>query len=278
MKIDCHQHFWRFNEEEFGWMNQKMEGIKQDHLPNDLVPELSSIGFDGSVVVQARQSIEETEWLLQLANENPAIKAVVGWVNLTSTDVERQLQKYAGHPKFAGVRHVLHDEPDINFMLHPDFIRGISMLASYNLVYDLLVFPEHLPNSITLVKQFPNQVFVLDHIAKPLISKQILSPWKEYIEALAKLPNIYCKVSGMVTEADWENWKTEDFTPYLDTVFNAFGSKRIMIGSDWPVCKVAGSYSQVMNIVINYIDKLPATEKEMILGGTAEKVYLQRNR
>jgi L-fuconolactonase len=272
MKIDSHQHFWIFNEREYGWMGENMKVIRQDHLPADLATEQKKAGFNGSVAVQARQIPEETEWLLKLSEQNDIIKGVVGWVDLRSPDIEKQLEKYSKHPKLVGVRHVVQDE-SVDFILGKDFLRGISLLKKYNLTYDILVFPQHLPNTIKLVEQFPYLTFVLDHIAKPLIKDKKISPWKEDIERLAKFKNVYCKVSGMVTEADWYNWKNEDFKPYLDIVFNAFGTNRIMIGSDWPVCKVAGDYTKVLGIVTDYIKKFSAPDKAKIMGETAVTAY-----
>lgn len=274
MKIDSHQHYWHFNVQDYGWMGENMLVIKHDFLPEDLLPELSSIDFDGSIAVQARQSLQETNWLLQLADDNPHIKGVVGWVDLQSEQAEEQIADFAKHPKAVGVRHVIHDEEDIDFILSPELIRGVKLLEKYNLTYDILIFPTHLQNTIQFVKQCSEkQIFVVDHIAKPLIKKGIFSPWKEDIAELAKLPNVYCKVSGMVTETDWNNWKPEDLKPYLDVVFEAFGAERVMIGSDWPVCLVAGKYSEVMNVVINYISNFTEKEKLMILGDNAVKAY-----
>ena len=274
MKIDSHQHYWHFNTADYGWMGENMSVIKHDFLPIDLLPELKSIDFDGSVAVQARQSLEETCWLLQLADEHPHIKGVVGWLDLRSEQVEEQIAAFAKHPKAVGVRHVIHDEEDVDFMLRPEFIRGVKLLEKYNLAYDILIFPTHLTNAIQFVKQFSEkQTFVVDHIAKPLIKDGIVSPWKEEIKALAQFPNVYCKVSGMVTEADWSKWKPENIRPYLDVVMEAFGSERILIGSDWPVCLVAGKYSQVMQVVIDYISTFTDKEQAMILGENAAKAY-----
>ena len=274
MKIDSHQHYWHFNTADYGWMGENMSVIKRDFLPADLLPELKSIGFDGSVAVQARQSLEETNWLLQLADEHPHIKGVVGWVDLQSEQAEAQIAAFAKHPKAVGVRHVIHDEEDIDFILRPAFIRGIKLLEKYNLTYDILIFPKHLTNTIEFVKQFSEQqIFVVDHIAKPLIKDDIVSPWKEDIAALATFPNVYCKVSGMVTEADWNTWKPENIQPYLDIVFEAFGPERILIGSDWPVCLVAGKYSEVMQVVIDYISSFTEKEQALILSGNAAKAY-----
>lgn len=250
-----------------------MPGLKRDFLPNDLQKEISSIGFSGSIAVQARQNIEETEWLLKLADQNEHIKGVVGWVDLCSSEIETQLQEFSKHPKFVGVRHVLQDEADERFMLRESFLNGISLLSKYNLVYEVLVFPRHLPVAVELVKNFPEQKFVLDHIAKPEIINGNLSPWQENVSELAKYPNVYCKLSGMVTEADWSNWENNDFLPYLEVVNEAFGSNRMMIGSDWPVCTLAGKYSDVMGIVIDYLQKLKPEEQAAVIGRNAIGIY-----
>jgi len=274
MKIDSHQHYWHFNTADYGWMGENMSVIKRDFLPTDLLPELKSIDFDGSVAVQARQSLEETNWLLQLADEHPHIKGVVGWLDLQSEQAEEQIAAFAKHPKAAGVRHVIHDEEDLDFMLRPAFIRGVQLLEKYDLAYDILIFPTHLANTIEFVKQFSDkQIFVVDHIAKPLIKDGIVSPWKEDIVALAKFPNVYCKLSGMVTEADWNTWKPENIRPYLDVIMDAFGPERILIGSDWPVCLVAGKYSEVMQVVTDYISTFTEKEQALMLGENAAKAY-----
>ncbi len=273
MKIDSHQHFWKYNLQDYGWINYNMQILQRDFMPEDLLPELNKSGFDGSVAVQARQSIEETEWLLQLADHFSFIKGVVGWVDLRSPQLEQQLDNFAGHPRFIGLRHVIQDEPDDNFMLSNPFLKGIKILEKYHLVYEILIFQKHLPQTIEFVSKFPGLTFVLDHIAKPLIKEKIYTPWKERITELAKFPNVYCKVSGMVTEADWINWQKTDFHPYLDVVFNAFGTDRVMIGSDWPVCLLAGKYSDVISIVTDYICRFSENEKKAVLGENAVKVY-----
>jgi L-fuconolactonase len=252
MKIDSHQHFWIYNTREFDWISNEMEILRTNYLPNQLQTELSSLGFDGSITVQ---------------------KGVVGWVDLCSPGVEEDLIRLSRNPKLVGVRHVIHDEPDDDFMLRKDFLRGIGLLKQFGLTYDILIFPRHLPNTIRFAGQFPEQVFVLDHIAKPLIKDKNMSPWKEDIEKLARFGNVYCKLSGIVTEANWKNWRKEDLQPYLDVVFSAFGSNRLMIGSDWPVCRVAGTYSQVMEVVLDYIKVYPEEEKKNILGENAIKAY-----
>ena len=273
MKIDAHQHFWKYNPREFGWINDSMSKLKRDHLPSELLRVLTAARFDGSIAVQARQNLKETSWLLQLAGENQFIKGVVGWVNLCSENVEEQLEGFVSNRKFVGVRHVLHDEPEDDFMLGKGFCSGIKSLAKFNLAYDLLVFPRHLIHTVAMVRQFPQQRFILDHLAKPSIKDGILEPWSKEIKLLAAFPNVYCKVSGMVTEADWQQWQPSDFKPYLDVVFEAFGTDRIMIGSDWPVCTIAGSYSEVINLVENYISSFSEEEKNAIMGENAARFY-----
>ena len=273
MKIDSHQHFWSYYPNDYGWISDDMEILQKDYLPDQLKTELSSAGFDGSIAVQARQSLAETEWLLNLADQHSFIKGVIGWVDLCSPDVEEQLVQFSGNPKLVGVRHVIHDEPDADFMLRKDFLRGIAYLKKFGLTYDILVFPRHLSNTVQFVSQFPEQVFILDHIAKPLIKDKKISPWKEDIEKLARFRNVYCKLSGMVTEANIKNWKQEELIPYLNVVADAFGTDRLLIGSDWPVCRLAGSYKQIMQVVLDYISNFPEQDKKKILGENAIKAY-----
>jgi L-fuconolactonase len=273
MRLDAHQHFWRYNPQEYPWMSDEMPALKQDYLPDDLQPLLQAIGFDGSVVVQARQNLAETDWLLELADQYDFIKGVVGWVDLRSPEVRRQLERYAPHPKLRGVRHVVHDEPDDEFMLRPDFQRGIAALKEFNLTYDLLLFPRHLPVAVKVVERFPEQPFVVDHIAKPEIKHQRLSPWKEDLQALARYEQVMCKLSGMVTETHWGQWQPEDFRPYLDIVVNVFGPRRVMIGSDWPVCTLSGRYQQVMDIVLTYAQQFPADVQAGMLGDNCARFY-----
>jgi len=274
MKIDSHQHFWHYNLQDYGWMNDAMNIIRRDFLPADLKTLLQENGFSGSVAVQARQSLEETNWLLKLANEHQHILGVVGWVDLCSADAETQISRFAAHPKACGLRHVLHDEPDPHFMLRKDFMRGVNLLPKYNLAYDILIFHSHLENTLQFVDSLSQkQTFVVDHIAKPLISQGVISPWKEHITELAQRANVYCKLSGMITEADWKSWTTDQLKPYLDVVFEAFGPDRLMIGSDWPVCLVAGSYKQTMQVVMDYIAQLNEVEQNKITGGNAKVVY-----
>jgi L-fuconolactonase len=277
MKLDSHQHFWRYNPIEFKWIGDNMKPLMKDFLPLDLKAELESVGFDGSIAVQARQSLEETIWLLELASKNEFIKGVVGWVDLCSKEVEIQLKRFASDDKFVGVRHVIHDEADDNFMNRQDFQNGISLLEKYKLTYDLLIFPKHLPLAAEFVQKFPNQKFVLDHIAKPNIKDKVCHPWGKNIKILAQQQNVSCKLSGMVTEADWKNWNFEDFRYYLDTVFEAFGEDRIMIGSDWPVCTTSSNYEKVLSIVFNFIKQFGPEIQNKILGENCYKFYLNNS-
>lgn len=273
MNIDSHQHFWKYNPEEYAWINEDMRILKRDYLPEDLEPQLVQCGFYGTIAVQARQSLTETRWLLSLAKSNDFIKGVVGWVDLCSKRLEEQLDEFVSDKVFKGVRHVLQDEPDEFYMLRDDFLKGIRLLKKYNLTYDILIFERHLTQTLDFVKSFPDQIFVLDHIAKPLIKSKRLSPWKENIIRLAQFENVYCKLSGMVTEADWMNWKTEDFSPFIETVLNGFGTDRLMIGSDWPVCQLAGNYADVMEISLKYLSRLSIHERNAVFGLNAQKAY-----
>jgi len=273
MSIDSHQHFWNYSSTEYPWITDKLAILKRDYLPDDLAPELAKVGLAGSVAVQARQNLSENDLLLRLADTNPSVKGVVGWVDLQNDRVEEQLAPLTRHSRFVGVRHVVQDEPDEQFVLRPAFIRGISKLKQFSLTYDLLVFPNQLPASIKLVQKFPDQSFVLDHIAKPFIRDQKFSPWKEDITELAKSPNVLCKVSGMVTEANWNTWKKEDFKPYLDHIFETFTPDRLMYGSDWPVCLLSGTYQQVFDLVRDYIRQFPAEIQEKVLGQNATRFY-----
>ncbi len=277
MKIDAHQHFWKFNTTEYAWISDKMKVLKRDFLPDEMLQELHGIGFDGSIAVQARQKPEETRWLLDIAAGNEFVKGVVGWIDLCSDECGNQLNEFVTHSKFVGVRHVLQDESDERFMLRESFIRGLSILGKYDIVYELLILPDHLRIAEELVMKFPEQKFVLDHIAKPMIKSGVISQWKEDICRLARHPNVNCKLSGMVTEASWGRWKKEDFLPYLNVVMDAFGTSRLMIGSDWPVCTVSSSYNKAMNLVIDYLASLNQAERDLVLGLNAVRTYKLQN-
>jgi L-fuconolactonase len=273
MKIDSHQHFWKYSSEEYGWISEEMSVLKRDFLPDDLSKELKKNDLDGSIAVQARQTLEETEWLIKLAEENDFINGVVGWLDIQSPQFKHQIEKYSRRNKLVGIRHVVQDEPDDRFMLRSEFVNGMRLLENYDLVYDILIFEKQLPATLELVSRFPSQRFVLDHIGKPKIAYTIVEPWKSLISELAQYPEVYCKVSGMVTEADWQNWKKEDLLPYLDTIFGSFGPDRILFGSDWPVCTLAAPYKQVTEIVIDYLKQFSSEDQNKVMGINANKVY-----
>jgi L-fuconolactonase len=273
MKIDSHQHFWNYSAAEYPWIGPGMERIARDYLPADLAAVAAPQGIHGSVAVQARQSVAESRWLLGLAESNPFIRGVVGWVDLRSDDVATALAELAPHKKFVGVRHVVQDESDPRFLLGEAFVRGLRQLPRFGLTYDLLLYPPQLQAAVELAALLPDQPFVLDHLAKPLIKAGDILEWQRDVEALAKHGNVCCKVSGMVTEAVWRGWKTDDFTPYLDVVLQAFGPERLMFGSDWPVCLLAGEYSEVVGIVVDFLGRLSSAEQHSIWGGTATRFY-----
>jgi L-fuconolactonase len=249
MRVDAHQHFWKFDRARDTWITDEMSVLRRDFLPQDLRPELAANDFAGSIAVQASQSESETHFLLDLAQHDSSILGVVGWINLMSPDIADRLSYFRQFKKLCGFRHIVQAESDDRFMLRDDFLRGVDSLAQFDFTYDILIYPRQLPAAIELVASIPNQKFVLDHMAKPEISTGNLDPWAAAIRELATSQNVHCKLSGMVTEANWECWKLSDFTPYLDVVFESFGSDRLIFGSDWPVCLVAGSYSEVVHLV-----------------------------
>jgi L-fuconolactonase len=276
MRIDAHQHFWIYSRPEYEWIDESMDALRRDFLPGDLKPELDHAGFQGCVAVQARQSVEETSWLLQLAAESPFILGVVGWVDLRSTQLRSELEVFAKQPKLVGVRHIVQSEPDERFLLQPEFLRGVALLEEYDLAYDILIYPKHLPVAVEFVRKFPRQRLVLDHMAKTRIKEQAIHPWAEGIRELAVFPNVYCKMSGLVTEAHWKDWKLEDLAPYLEVALESFGPERLMIGSDWPVCTVAASYSRTVNAVVQYLSQLREDVRVKVLGANARKFYKLR--
>jgi len=272
--IDSHQHFWRFDPNRDTWITDEMHKIRRDFLPSDLHPILQANRIDGCIAVQADQSVDETDFLLDLANQNDFIKGVVGWIDLQSPSLEETLSQYKKYPKLKGFRHVLQGETDRALMLKPGFKRGVAALGKHNYTYDILIYPDQLGYTKDFVAAFPDQPFVLDHIAKPHIKhRYITDEWKDAIRAVAAFPNLYCKISGMVTEADWYDWKPEHFKVYIDTVVEAFGTGRILYGSDWPVCLVAASYDQVIGIVRDYFTQFSNDEQTAFFGGNAIKFY-----
>jgi L-fuconolactonase len=273
MKIDSHQHFWNYNSAEYGWIDDSMSVLNRDFLPEHLQTEIANAGVDGVVSVQARQNVMETNWLLELAGQNDFIKGVVGWVDLVSPNVFGDLERFTRHAKFKSVRHVIQAEPDDQFILRDDFNRGIRALKPFNLVYDILIFERHLPMTIQFADLHPDQIFALDHIAKPLIKAGAFEPWNRNIRKMAKRPNVYCKLSGMVTEANYSTWTESQLRPYFETVLEAFGPRRLMFGSDWPVCLAACDYGRWAKIVAAWIAGLSTGEQARIFGSTAAEVY-----
>ena len=271
--IDTHHHFWNYSAKEYDWINDDMKAIRKDYLPVDLLKEIKAAGVDGAVSVQARQTVEESDWLLGMAEKNDFLKGVVGWVDLRAKGVDKDLERLAKHKKFKGVRHVVQGEPDDNFILGAAFNEGIKKLLKYDLRYDILILEKHLKPSIAFVDKHPKQVFILDHIAKPRIKERILSPWRENMMELAKRPNVYCKISGMLTEADWRKWSAADLAPYFDTTLQAFGPKRLMLGSDWPVMLVAGKYKQWVDMVKQVVSRYSSAEQDRILYKNAVEAY-----
>lgn len=272
MHIDAHQHFWNYNQQEYGWIDDSMASIRRDFLPVELKPQLEKNGFQGSVLVQVRQTLEETRWLLELTETNPFILGVVGWADLRSPRLGEELESFAGRRKLVGIRHIVQSEPD-DFLLQPDFLRGISVLEEFDLAYDILIYSKHLPIAADLVGRFPRQRFVLDHLAKPPIKSGAVEVWARGMRELATFPNVFAKVSGLVTEADWQTWTQDDIRPYLDVAFECFGPRRLMFGSDWPVCTVAAPYTQVANLVKDYLNGFATEEREAVFGGNAAKFW-----
>jgi L-fuconolactonase len=273
MKIDSHQHFWRYDAARDAWITKSMAVLKRDFLPEHLAPELAANGIDASIAVQADQSENETAFLLHLAEQEKRIAAVVGWVDLLSPRVTERLRYFSQFSKLRGFRHIAQTEPDDRFLAREEFIRGVAQLGMFGYTYDILIYPKQLPAAIELVARLPEQGFVIDHLAKPEIKSGKTSPWASQIREIAQHKNVFCKISGLVTEADWQLWKFDDFTPYLDAVFSAFGADRLMFGSDWPVCLVAATYSQVKELIQKYVGEFSQADQEKIFGGNAAHFY-----
>ncbi|TRX57627.1 amidohydrolase family protein [Fulvivirga sp. M361] len=271
--IDAHQHFWNYDPAVHTWMSEQMDVIKKDFTPDLLKKELEAHDVNGCVAVQADQSEDETMFLIELARSNEFIKGVVGWVDLQNNKIEEYLSRYVDEPVVKGFRHVVQDEADPEFMLRKSFQHGISVLGDHDFTYDILIFPKQLTAALQLVLNFPNQPFVIDHLAKPDIRDHEMGQWQKYMYELGKHDHVYCKISGMVTEADWHGWSYEDFLPYLDSVLEAFGPQRLMYGSDWPVCLLSATYGKVKHIVDQYISTLSSSEQSLIMGENAIKFY-----
>jgi L-fuconolactonase len=273
MRLDAHQHFWRYAPATHPWIDASMAALKRDFLPGDLESSLRAAGIDGCIAVQAQQSVAETEWLLELAHRHDFVRGVVGWVDLRAPHAAGELERLAADTRLRGVRHIAQDEPDDRFLLRGDVARGLAQLEPLGLTYDILVYARQLPAAVELVRRMPRQRFVLDHLGKPDIRGGGFDAWRRDFRALAEAENVCCKLSGLVTEAEWRSWKAADLIPYLDCALESFGAERLMIGSDWPVCLLAGSYGDVIAVVERWVERLSADERDAILGGTAARFY-----
>ena len=273
MVIDSHQHFWKYEPVKHDWIDDDMSVIRRNFSPSDLSKVYKESSIDGCVAVQADQTLEETDFLVDLASNNNFIKGIVGWVDLRSENIENVLEKYSTNKIVKGFRHVVQGEADHNFLLRPNFSRGISLLEKYNFTYDILVFPHQLGSVLEFVKKFPNQKFVIDHIAKPYIKDGYFDGWATMMTAIGKHENVSCKMSGMVTEADFNTWTPEQIHPYMNVALEAFGSSRILFGSDWPVCLVAGNYSKIKKLTTDFISQLSQIEQNSIMGTNAIEFY-----
>ena len=273
MRVDSHQHFWRYDPVEYDWIDARMGVLKRDFLPEHLRPLLQRAGFDACVAVQARQTLEETRFLLELADANPFVVGVVGWVDLRRGDVREQLASFGGHRKLVGIRHVVQAEPDDRFLLRDDFCRGVAVLQELDFAYDILIYPRHLRAALEFARRFPGMRLVLDHLAKPGLQTGSIDEWRRDLGTLANEPNVYCKLSGLVTEADWHRWTAEQIEPCLDAAFDCFGAERLMIGSDWPVCTLAADYAGTMGLVLDYLERRAPDARETVLGGNAARFW-----
>jgi L-fuconolactonase len=273
MRIDSHQHFWKYDPFIYDWIGEGMERIQGDALPSELKKLLITHHFDGCVAVQSEQSEAHTHFLLDLSNENDFIKGVVGWVDLRDVNLRNKLDVFLQFPKLKGFRHILQGEPKRDMMLEPSFMQGLHLVGERGFTYDILVYADQLSYVTKMVEQCPGQKLILDHLGKPLIRKREIGKWRKEIKELGKFENLSCKLSGIVTEADWKNWTKDDLTPYLEVVINAFGVDRLLFGSDWPVCLVAAEYEQVVEIIENYFSSFSSSEKEKIFGINAVEFY-----
>ncbi|MEP1489751.1 MAG: amidohydrolase family protein [Algibacter sp.] len=273
MHIDSHQHFWNYDPVNHGWIDESMSVIRKDFTPSDLKQVYDQNDIDGCVAVQADQTLAETDFLIDLASKSSFIKGVVGWVDLRGENIEADLEHYQQFKTIKGFRHIVQGEADHNFLLRPSFLNGISKLEQYNFTYDILVFPHQLGAALEFVKRFPNQKFVIDHIAKPYIKDSFYDGWAALMTEIGKIDNVQCKLSGIITEADFNSWTPEQIKPYMDLVLNAFGANKVMFGSDWPVCLIAGNYKQVKELTTNFIASLSYVEQDLIMGKNAINFY-----
>jgi len=272
-RIDAHHHLWRYSAEEYAWLDEPMKELRRDFLPENLMREIAAAWIDGTVAVQARQTMEETRWLLRQADECGAIRGVVGWAPIAGEGFPEVMEEFEDWPKLKGLRHIIQGEKDENYILREDFNSGIRAMLGSGLVYDILIYERHLPQAIEFVDEHPQQIFVLDHMAKPMIAAGVMEPWAQRMRELGERENVWCKVSGMVTEAEWTGWNAETLRPYLDVVVDAFGVERLMAGSDWPVCLVACEYGRWFEVLRDHFAGFSDTERDAVFGTTAMNVY-----
>lgn len=272
-RIDTHQHFWTYKPENYAWIDSNMSALQRDYTPEELEPLLRQANIDGTVAVEARGHLEETEQLLAIAERTSFVRGVVGWLPLSEPSAPQLLERYAAHPKLRGLRHWLGSSDDLEYMFGSDLQRGVARLAATGLSFDLMLWPPQLASAPAFVDRHPNQVFILDHFAKPYIRAGQLEPWRSQLRELARRPNVYCKVSGLATEADWRGWQPEHLRPYLDSALEAFTPQRLLFGSDWPVCTLATGYVRWVEVISSWVEQLSSVERDRILGGTALEVY-----
>lgn len=272
-RIDSHVHFWDYDPVRNSWITEDMRAIRRDFLPGDIGPLLKEHAIDGCILVQVNQTEAENDFFLKLASAHNFVKGIVGWVDLCRENIRDRLQHYQAEKKIRGFRHILQDEADRAYMLRPDFIKGIGSLQEFGFTYDLLIYPDQLSPALQLVKTFPEQLFIIDHLAKPAIRNRELDEWEKGIFDISRMENVYCKLSGMVTEARGQPWTNKTFTPYMDAVIESFGTDRVLFGSDWPVCLQAATYGEVLNVAEDYFSAYSSSEKEKIFGGNAVAFY-----
>lgn len=272
--IDAHHHYWELGRFDYSWLDEPtLEPIRRSFLPQDLEPLIEAVGIEKTIFVQTQHNLAETEWVLGLADQHDFMAGVVGWVDLASEQCEDQLLQLKEHPKFVGIRHVTQDEPDDDFIVRPDIMRGLQALEKHQVPFDLLFYVKHVHHAATVAAALPGLPLVIDHLSKPEIKNGRLDNWQAHFCQAAQFSNVYCKLSGMVTEANWNNWSAADLKPYVETALEAFGPERCMFGSDWPVCELAGTYSQVHQVLADLLASLSEDERQMIFGGTAARFY-----
>ena len=272
--IDAHHHYWELGRFDYSWLEEpSLEPIRRSYLPSDLQPLIKAAGVEKTIFVQTQHNLAETEWVLELATHHDFMAGVVGWVDLTSEQCEDQLLQFKEHPGFVGIRHVTQDEPDDDFIIRPDVTRGLQVLEKHQVPFDLLFYVKHIHHASTVAARLPELPLVIDHLAKPQIKDGRVDNWHDHFCRAATFPNVYCKLSGMITEANWNQWKAAELKPYVDTALEAFGPERCMFGSDWPVCELAGTYGQVHQLLADLVADLSPGERQMIFGGTAARFY-----